>query len=616
MFGKIIFGIAILQVVWAAAETCTEATSDSQSGKCKQNMCNVWIGGSNFCSQCSTAAEHLVNGKCITTGEDAEGACTTKNDGTCTSCKAGFFLHRGGCYEMGSDIGLLVCNDRTATADKDGICIACHDGYFKNPASDADKTKESCIACNNTAGVDHNKGVQNCATCDAPKTPGQSSAEQTATCKSCVDGYYGTTSCQQCHADCRTCTGNGEDKCTSCKDTGKQYFKEGANSDGTGTCVDENGCGNTHFPIAEDKKCHLCGSVSEGGVADCKTCSKTGDSVKCLTCEGTKKPNEAGTGCFVCPMEHCEKCSKDNVCEACGSEKKLSPLGDACLDACPAGTRTDANVCNLCHESCASCSTNAEASCTACYPGYVLNRSSDDTGTCIKECTGDFMAHCKADGCSLNVGGSKYCDQCEEGYAPVDGVCTSIPATARDASGCKASGGKCTECGANYALLSGGCYNTQKLPGSSVCTAAQNKGQCQTCANGQTYADKNCPTCTEGCVKCAGSKETCTDCLAGYYKTIDNKCVKCTASSGDNNQITGVENCISCAPPAGGSGPVTCYVTQQKADDGTGGDTGGDSTNRSGLSTGAIAGISVAVVAVVGGLVGFLCWWFVCRGKA
>ena len=33
-------------------------------------------------------------------------------------------------------------------------------------------------------------------------------------------------------------------------------------------------------------------------------------------------------------------------------------------------------------------------------------------------------------------------------------------------------------------------------------------------------------------------------------------------------------------------------------------------------STGAIAGISVAAVVVVGGLVGFLCWWFVCRGKA
>ena len=40
------------------------------------------------------------------------------------------------------------------------------------------------------------------------------------------------------------------------------------------------------------------------------------------------------------------------------------------------------------------------------------------------------------------------------------------------------------------------------------------------------------------------------------------------------------------------------------------------STNKSSLSTGAIAGISVAAVVVVGGLVGFLCWWFICRGKA
>lgn len=67
---------------------------------------------------------------------------------------------------------------------------------------------------------------------------------------------------------------------------------------------------------------------------------------------------------------------------------------------------------------------------------------------------------------------------------------------------------------------------------------------------------------------------------------------------------------MSCAAPTG-SGPVTCYVTQTPTVD-----PADPSVNKTGLSTGAIAGISVAAVVVVGGLVGFLCWWFVCRGKA
>ena len=93
-------------------------------------------------------------------------------------------------------------------------------------------------------------------------------------------------------------------------------------------------------------------------------------------------------------------------------------------------------------------------------------------------------------------------------------------------------------------------------------------------------------------------------CASGYYKATSatGPCASCESNNGD---ITGIPNCVSCAAPSG-SGPVTCYVTQQSTD---------PSVNRGGLSSGAIAGISVAAV-VVGGLVGFLCWWFVCRGKA
>eukprot|EP00701_Giardia_intestinalis_P000075 XP_001703899.1 VSP [Giardia lamblia ATCC 50803] len=91
--------------------------------------------------------------------------------------------------------------------------------------------------------------------------------------------------------------------------------------------------------------------------------------------------------------------------------------------------------------------------------------------------------------------------------------------------------------------------------------------------------------------------------------------------------------CTSCdsdkKPNKDGSGCVVCSDTNCKSCvvDGVCGECNSgfsldngkcvsSGANRSGLSAGAIAGISVAVVAVVGGLVGFLCWWFVCRGKA
>ena len=98
-------------------------------------------------------------------------------------------------------------------------------------------------------------------------------------------------------------------------------------------------------------------------------------------------------------------------------------------------------------------------------------------------------------------------------------------------------------------------------------------------------------------------------CASGYYKTTSatGPCASCESNSGG---ITGIPNCASCTAPSNG-GAVTCYVTQSPSVDPT-----DPSVNKGGLSTGAIAGISVAAVVVVGGLVGFLCWWFICRGKA
>ena len=173
----------------------------------------------------------------------------------------------------------------------------------------------------------------------------------------------------------------------------------------------------------------------------------------------------------------------------------------------------------------------------------------------------------------------------------------------------KDSQGGCTKCADGYFLLDNGCYQTSRQPGIQVCAQADATGKCTKCANGQNPNSSGvCPLCHETCAKCsaASSETACTECLAGYYKTSANTCVKC---SENNNAIKGVPNCVSCAAPAS-SGTVTCYVTQTPTVNPT-----DPSVNKGGLSSGAIAGISVVVIAVVGGLVGFLCWWFLYRTK-
>ena len=222
------------------------------------------------------------------------------------------------------------------------------------------------------------------------------------------------------------------------------------------------------------------------------------------------------------------------------------------------------------------------------------------------------MENCADGQCTASIAGSKYCSRCKSGFVPVDGLCVSA-GTRAALTGCTPGDGVCNSCTGTYFKESGGCYKAGAFPGNAICTTATG-GSCTMCvSSGQNPQGQSCPTCPAGCSKCSGNSgsETCSECLAGYYKS-GSKCFKCTADSNENNNaIKGIPNCVSCAPPSSNPGTVTCYVTQEPAVD-----PADPSTNKSGLSTGAIAGISVAAVVVVGGLVGFLCWWFICRGKA
>ncbi|ESU40779.1 Variant-specific surface protein, partial [Giardia duodenalis] len=595
--------------VKAAQVTCIEGTN---TGQCKTGKC-INIGEDRVCTDCGKAGEVPINGKCVAYNNDlVTTAGCTKNNGdpvdasstTCGKCtKTGYFLHKGGCYAQATAPGSTICKTAGSTA---GICEVCQAGYFKNPANVA--TSDSCIACGDTTGVTVSgatyKGVLNCAVCTAPQAGGSG---EVATCTACVDGKYGDTCATDCNSSCKSCTGVGTAACTSCKDP-SPYFKKGDGE--TGECVAEADCNGSYFPnddVDGKKQCIPCGDSAHGGIDGCTTCAfsqVSGQStLTCSVCTpDTKKPNADGTKCVDCAAAGCAKCSDEGVCVECDSSKYLTPTAQ-CVDSCDklGGYYADSNVCKSCDPSCASCAAVGANKCLSCPAGKVLKYTSESSPT-----DGSCMDECKAntDGCAdcgATIGGSRYCSKCNDAsQAPLNGNCAAN--TARIQFCTKVDGGACTQCANGYFLLDGGCYETGRQPGKSVCTTANN-GQCQTCANTLSPSNGVCPACPAGCSKCSGSSgsQTCSECLAGYYLS-GTSCVKCSenGTNGGTN-IQGIKDCMSYILPSGNQRPV---ARCSKIDSSTSGKRG-DGVDKNGFSISVVTCASSLDTLTIGGLAEF-----------
>ncbi|ESU43749.1 Variant-specific surface protein [Giardia duodenalis] len=299
MFFELALLGCVLQIVQAACVIDIE-TGTQETTKCKKTKCDVTIGTDSYCSQCSKNDDHLIDGKCVTTGTSgAADKCTANNAGACTSCGAGYFLHKGGCYKKGQQPGQAICKDTADTTA--GVCDECQAGFFKSPS--AANNKQSCIACNETVVVDNAKGTPNCIACTPPAAVSSPTAAT----------------------------------CTKCDQT--KYLKDG-------TCVDKTGCTpNTEFAKQDSvngNRCVSCGNT-ESGVDGCAKCTApSGESTKptCTECNNNKivKTEPSGTSCveeaacvdgfFVetvsgTPSKKCTACADSNcaVCTAAGTGK-------------------------------------------------------------------------------------------------------------------------------------------------------------------------------------------------------------------------------------------------------------------------------------------------------
>ena len=241
--------------------------------------------------------------------------CEACGDDNCATCAATGMNQCSKCKTTGTKTYLKVESGDTGTCVEASGC-----GPTAFPKDDAE-TGNKCAACSTVA----DGGIENCAECSL-LAPASRSSTILITCTKCENS---------------------------------KYLKEG-------TCVDKAECTGTTFPkedTSNGNKCLPCNDSTNGGIADCQTCSKTDTTVTCSACtpDNAKKPNKAGTKCFNCQMAGCSHCSKDGVCEACSGDKKVSPGGSSCVTNCPGNSTASEGAC-ICNSGFASSGDSCVAS--------------------------------------------------------------------------------------------------------------------------------------------------------------------------------------------------------------------------------------------------------------
>ncbi|ESU43910.1 Variant-specific surface protein, partial [Giardia duodenalis] len=544
---------------------------------------------------------------------------------------------RGLCGAMGvlEDAEGRMWGGELSHTGEAATCSACQDGYYKDG--------QACTKCANTCATCETSATQ-CTSCPEGK---YLKANQCVADNECTENTYPdpvSGNCLACStiADCTQCTldqATGKPKCTTC-DSNKIPR---TTLDGTSACVEKSYAGcqgedKTLF-MKTDETCILCssntgGSGNDNGITGCRKCVKASATPptcsECLEGYISKEVNGSpGTvTCSACGA-NCATCSEattESKCLTCKEGFFLAGSGEGRCISCETGS--DSGYAGV--PGCTACTTPASpgpASCSTCKIGYALQGA-----TCVKTCEDPTACGGTAGACgAIVVGGDGnmkyYCSLCgKAGEVPINGLCTS------NTNGNQCSNGACQSCAANYFLYMGGCYNTQTTPGSLMCSKATTAGVCETPnANSRYFAVPGAKVTDQSVLACGNPLGTTTGSnsdIKAYVGIQD--CKTCTAPSAPSPAGMTAAKCTACdegkALTGSGYGCVTCSIagcSACRADNMCGACSDGyrlegDTCVRTGgnLSTGAIAGISVAAVVVVGGLVGFLCWWFICRGKA
>ncbi|EFO61102.1 VSP, partial [Giardia lamblia P15] len=421
--------------------------------------------------------------------------------------------------------GQTSCAADSCNVEIDGqtFCSKCTGG--KVPVNGECKTKAEASLC--TPGTDAQEGT--CTACTGAQNLYMGGCYNdcphgaSGTANVCADAPSGPTPCNpqtpgqtSCAADSCNVEIDGQTFCSKC--TGGKVPVNGECK----TKAEASLC--TPGTDAQEGTCTACTGAQNLYMGGCYNDCPHGASGTANVCA------DAPTGCNI---PNCEACSEDKrTCTRCQTRYFLTPEKNACLDACPAGSYATGQACTPCDPSCAECSGAGASKCTACPAGKMLRYADEGKptdGTCVEGCVEG--PECEA--CGLTIGGTKYCSKCKGSSVPLNGVCTSNAARAQFCT--TAADGACTVCAAGYFIQGGGCYETTRQPGEQICALTDNKGKCQTCANGLgPDGAGTCPSCNPTCKTCsaANQENKCTTCATGYYKTaLEGVCTSCESDS-------------------------------------------------------------------------------------
>ncbi|ELP88127.1 tyrosine kinase, putative, partial [Entamoeba invadens IP1] len=363
----------------------------------------------DHCESCESGF-YLFNGGCKACGNNCSLCYSTTTDTTiCSTCKDGYTLQDGKCYEY-SDIN---CQ----TGSPSFGCITCSDGYYFGSTAKCEKCDGSCAKCVENA--------TNCISCNTNyyfnenvcvlKDENCKLVDQSG-CKECANtqnmrGFYipeNGKRCEQCAENCQLCE-KLSTNCTACVDNYLLRWVSTSDSEDTGyyTCLlkDDTTCGSAQMGYCTN--CTDGRFISESGKnQECTLCDKScdtcEDSLHCYTCAdgyflpknystSEKKPlcweqstidmtcTATKTGCDVCKKGYwidssdntqfnCTECPQG--CESC----QYSPTSEKvmCSSCISSQEYVKDGVCNKCSElkNCKSCK---EDKCDVCQDGYTID---------------------------------------------------------------------------------------------------------------------------------------------------------------------------------------------------------------------------------------------------